>query len=154
MPNRYQREIEEILRNLDQSEPRQGIGERIRAFNRPRRPPRRTSTNVVTRSEAIMLVGLLLALAGAGWTFYNNSTPDVVTGVLALAGFTLIVLDLAGAWVGGRRRTSAPAWRNNVVDMRPPRHRNPFGWFSTQFRILRLRMRYRKKHDSRDRLND
>ena len=39
MPNKYEREIEEILRNMDRPEPKPGLGNRIRAFNRPR--PRR-----------------------------------------------------------------------------------------------------------------
>ena len=38
MPHKYQREIEEILRNLERTEPRQDLGERIRPFTRPAAP--------------------------------------------------------------------------------------------------------------------
>ena len=36
MPNKYEREIEEILRNLDQSAPKPRLGQRLRRKTTPR----------------------------------------------------------------------------------------------------------------------
>ena len=63
MPNKYQREIEEILRNMERTEPRQGLGDRIRAFNRPRPRPRRELHWALNASETCILIGIALVLA-------------------------------------------------------------------------------------------
>lgn len=146
MPNRYQREIEEILRNMERSEPRQGLSERIRAFNRPRVPKRRTIRTPLTRTEVLELIGITLMLVGAGIAFTTNH-PSLLSGLVGLAGFVVLALGLVQAWTGrivSARRT--PVWRGNVVDMRPPR-RNPFSAIATRFRILRLRLRYQRRRD-------
>lgn len=149
MPNRYEREIDEILRNMERTEPRQGISERIRAFNRPRQPKPHGIKTPLSRTEIFILLGILLILIGAGIAF-TTGYQTVVSGSVALAGFVLIVLGLAQAWFpryfGSR---SAPVWRGNVVEMRKPR-RNPFSAIATQFRILRLKMRYRRRRDQAD----
>ena len=143
MPNRYEREIEEILRNLDRTEPRQGLGERIRAFNRPRPAPRRPAPRVaLTRVETLLLIGIGCGLVAAGLTFYTN-TQTYVSGGFAVAGFIAIVLGLVIAWDERFRGASRTTWRgNNVVNMAPARRRNPFSAIATQFRIFRLKLRY------------
>lgn len=149
MPNRYEREIEEILRNMDRTEPRQGVSERIRAFNRPRQPKPRGIKTPLTRIEIFILLGIVLILVAAGIAF-TRGEQSIVTGSVALAGFVLFVLGLAQAWlprIFGPRST--PVWRGNVVDMHPPR-RNPFSVIATQFRILRLKLRYRNRRDQQD----
>lgn len=144
MPNRYWREIDEILRNMDRTEPRQGLSERIRAFNRPRVPKRRTIRTPLKLTEVLALIGIALMLVGAGIAFTTNH-PSLLSGLVGLAGFVVFVLGLVQAWTG--RIVSArrnPMWRGNVVDMRPPR-RNPFSAIATRFRILRLKLRYRRQ---------
>ena len=146
MPNRYEREIEEILRNLDHTEPRQGISERIRAFNRPRQPKPRGIRTPLSRIEIFILIGILLILVGAGIAFFINS-QTILSGAVALAGFVLLVLGLAQGWFPrffGPRST--PVWRGKVVEMRPVR-RNPFAAVATRFRIIRLKLRYRRRRD-------
>ncbi|HLZ21915.1 MAG TPA: hypothetical protein VKQ30_07325 [Ktedonobacterales bacterium] len=149
MPNRYEREIEEILRNLDHTEPRQGISDRIRAFNRPRQPKPRGIKTPLSRVDIFILLGILLILIGAGIAF-TAGDQSLLSGLVAVAGFVLLVLGLAQSWfprLFGSR--SAPVWRGNVVDMRPPR-RNPFAMIATRFRIIRLRLRYQKRRDRED----
>lgn len=141
MPNRYQREIEEILRNMERTEPRQGLGDRIRAFNRPRPAPRRSPRFTLTRVETLLLLGIACALVATGLDFYN-SAPTYISGGFAVAGFIAIVLGLLIAWNERFRGASSPAWRGNVVDMRPPRRHNPFTAIATQWRIFRLKFRY------------
>lgn len=144
MPNRYEREIEEILRNLDRTEPRQGLGERIRAFNRPRpAAPRRANPRItLTRVETLLLLGIAFALISAGLTFYDNG-QNYISGGFAVAGFVAIVLGLVIAWNERFRGAVHPTFRgSNVVDMTPPRRHNPFTAVATQFRIFRLKLRY------------
>ncbi len=143
MPNRYEREIEEILRNLDRTEPRQGLGERIRAFNRPRPAPRRPAARLsLSRVEALLVLGIACALIAAGVAYYSN-TQTYISGGFAVVGFIAIVLGLVIAWNERFRGAPRPTWRGgNVVPMKPPRRRNPFSLLVTRVRIVRLKLRY------------
>lgn len=145
MPNRYQREIEEILRNMDQAEPKHGLTDRLRRFNQPRpirerRPPRLT----LSRTEGLILLGIVLALVAAGLTFYWDQGATTVTGIIACVALGVIAVAVFSEWalrLGGPR--GPKTWRGNVVEMRP-RSRNPFRMIATRWRIIQLRMRYRK----------
>src|SRR5258708_39092486 len=84
MPNRYEREIEEILRNLETSEPKSGpgqkFGERMRrkpAYNV--RPRRRSlpSLNFGT-SEWLITIAVIAALISGGYA-YANSDSTIIT---------------------------------------------------------------------------
>jgi hypothetical protein len=144
MPSRYEREIEEILRNMDRAEPRQGLGDRIRAFNRPRRS--RGPRTLLNMTEVLLAIGIALALAAAGLVYYNQ-LPTTISGVLGLAAFACIVLGLAVAWVDRFRRPRVTqTWRGTVVDM-TPRRRNPFTFVATRLRILGLKLRYRRHRE-------
>lgn len=145
MPNRYQREIEEILRNMDQTEAKHGLSDRLRRFNQPRPiRERRPPSLRLTRSEALILLGIILALAAAGLTFYWDKPPTTVTGIIATVAFGVIALAVIGEWVVRLSGPRGPKmWRGNVVEMRP-RSRNPFHFIATRYRIVRLRLRYRK----------
>lgn len=152
MPNKYQREIEEILRNMERTEPpRQGLSDRIRAFNRPRPRPQRGWRTPLNVSETLFVLSVVLALAAASLTFYLGpvviaTLPVVevitVNGILAVGAFIALVAALLRGW---RERfrvgSSTPAWRGNVVNMHSHR-RNPFSALATQFRIFRLKFRY------------
>lgn len=146
MPNRYQREIEEILRNMDQAEAKHGLSDRLRRFNQPRpmrerRPPALT----LTRTEAFILLGVILALIAAGLTFYWNNVANTITGVIACVAFGLIALAIIGEWVARLSGSRGPKlWRGNIVEMRPRGSRNPFHMIATRYRIIKLRLRYRK----------
>jgi len=155
MPNKYQREIEEILRNMERTEPRPGLGNRIRAFNRPRERARRELHLPLSTSELLLLIGIALGLLAAGLTFYMAGLTSggqvplplglTVNGVLAVAGFACVVAGLFVGWRGRFRglSTSRPTtWRSEkIVEMRPAR-RGPFSAFATRLRILRLKVRY------------
>jgi hypothetical protein len=147
MPNRYEREIEEILRNIDRTEPRQGFSDRFRAFNnRPKtsRAPRRFSLPL-DRTDLLLLLGITLALVAAGIRFTSGDVPSIATGVIALAGFVAIIWALGAQWMSRFRGPKmSQQWRSNVVDMVPP-HRNPFSAIVTRVRIIRLKMRYRSR---------
>jgi hypothetical protein len=180
MPNKYEREIEEILRNMDRTEPKPGLGNRIRAFNRPRpRRPRRLGTFGLTACEVFLLSGILVILFAAGLRyFFGTNQPtfgflaeDALTGFIALLGFVLFVVGLVIGWRSGfsgggitstnwrsttnynnvtSRSDSGSASENKVVRMQTRRRRNPFSGIATQIRILRLKMRYQRIRDHDD----
>jgi hypothetical protein len=149
MPNKYEREIEEILRNMDRTEPSPSIGDRIRAFNRPGPRARPASPRFVLRmraQDALLVIGIILALIGAGISFYF-STSQTGTGLLAYVAGILGVLALAsllaGLIVGWRARfrpTPVTSWRGE----RPTsiHHFRPVALVATQVRIMRLKWRY------------
>lgn len=160
MPNKYEREIEEILRNMDRTEPRPGLGNRIRAFNRPReRTPRQTRI-AAPSSELLMLVGIVLALIAAGLAFEAGDVAIAgvpITGVLAVVGFICLAAGLVVGWRGRFRPLTAAqptTWRNDqttwrddkVIEMTPRSRRGPFASLNTQVRILRLKLRYWRTH--------
>jgi hypothetical protein len=174
MPNKYEREIEEILRNLDRPEPKPGLGNRIRAFNRPRpRRPRRVWDVGLSISEVLLLAGIAVILLAAGLAyFYGPRQPTFLgdiplAGWLSIIGFALFVAGLAFGWRRGFNsgRVGTSSWRgtnptnftsNNssgdgkVVQMHGRRSRNPLSAVATQIRILRLKMRYQRLRDRED----
>ncbi|HKW19933.1 MAG TPA: hypothetical protein VJO13_01055 [Ktedonobacterales bacterium] len=159
MPHKYEREIEEILRNLEGPESNQGLGERIRPFKRPaaRRPrgphgPRVSWVPRLELSVTLMLVGIALALVGAGLTYYQLEAT-LVSGLIALGGFLLFAVGVALGWWARFRGVSAPARRvrrspssDNVVRIRPVRS-NPLSRLTTSLRMRQMRRRYRNTTD-------
>jgi hypothetical protein len=147
MPNKYEREIEEILRNLDRTEPSPSIGDRIRAFNRPSTRARTASPRLTLHmrtQDLLLVVGIFLALVGAGMRYYF-SAPDTgviayAAGILGVAAFILVVTGLIVGWRARFRHAPAPSWRGE----RPTSiHRfHPFALVATQARIMRLKWRY------------
>lgn len=151
MPNKYQREIEEILRNMERTEPRPGLGNRIRAFNRPRERGPRRARFAAPSSETLMLLGIVLALIAAGLTFEAGDVRILsvpINGILAIVAFVCLAAGLVAGWRGRFRPLSThkpTTWRgDNVVEL--PRRRGPFNALATQVRILRLKVRYWRMH--------
>ncbi len=157
MPDKYMREIEEILRNIEGSEPRQDLGERIRPFKRPaarrQRGPRVSWIPHLELPITLILLGIALALVGAGLSFYQQLDASPVSGLIALGGFALFVVGVALGWwarfrgvsVSPRRiRRSPPS--DNVVRIRPVRS-NPLSRMVTSIRMRRMRRRYRNTTD-------
>jgi sulfite exporter TauE/SafE len=155
MPHKYQREIEEILRNLERTEPQSDLGERIRPFTRSRRAMRRPNVSLLPRLEppvALMLLGILLALVGAGLAYYQME-QSLVSGLFALAGFTLFVVGVALGWWARFRGVSfttrslrRPPPTDNVVRIRPVRA-NPLSRLTTAIRMRQVRRRFRNTND-------
>src|SRR5262249_10968053 len=143
MPHKYEREIEEILKNMQRNEPQPSPGERSRGFPRPSGGSGiRIGLSV---SELLLLLGVAFALAGVcAWWFYGASASNL-SGALGLAGFVLFIAGLIVAFQAARR-PPPPVWRGSVVEMKTHR-RGPLDEIATQIRLLRLRMRYRRGRD-------
>lgn len=156
MPDKYMREIEEILRNLEGPESGQDLGERIRPFKRPAaRRPRGPRVTWIPRLElpvTLMLVGIALALVGAGVAFYQLE-PTLVSGLIGLGGFLLFAVGVALGWWARFRGVNLPARRvrrspssDNVVRIRPVRS-NPLSRLTASIRMRQMRRRYRNTTD-------
>jgi hypothetical protein len=150
MPNKYEREIEEILRNMDRPDQGQTLGDRIRAFNRPAQRTRLRGPQMRWRldaSEGLLLVGLILALVGAGIAYYFASParttptlPEVLGGLIGIGAFLCLLTGLAIGWQERFGHSTRPMWRGQTVER--PRPLRPLGGLGTQIRIMRLKWRY------------
>lgn len=147
MPNKYEREIEEILRNMDRTEQGPSIGDRIRAFNRPSPRPRTAAPRFTLRmrtQDALLIGGILLALLGAGVSYYVGS-PDIgplayATGIIGVLALAALVAGLIVGWRARFHPAPVNAWR---VDRPTSIHRfRPIALIATQMRIMRLKWRY------------
>jgi hypothetical protein len=153
MPNRYEREIEEILRNIDRNTPRSSFGERfssrVRQFNDR---PRRTRLQPLARfsiSERLIMLGVLIAVGSGGFAY--AWTVNLYTGIAGCIAFAFILLGILLPWLEHQQRL-IPAGRHQAtassnVTSFPQRSRfslNPFRPLTTRWKILRLKFRYRR----------
>jgi hypothetical protein len=144
MPHKYEREIEEILKNMQRNEPQPSAGERSRGF--PRQAGGSGLRLGLSASELLFLLGVAFALAGACVMWFDgNHGGTPISGILSLTGFVLFFAGLIVAFMASRR-PPPPVWRGNVVEMKTHR-RGPLDEIATQFRLLRLRLRYRRGRD-------
>jgi len=144
MPNKYEREIEEILRNLERTEPkggsRQGTGRRMRRNTsvRPSLP-----TLHLNFSEWCLVIACVAALSAGGWAYANGS--NLVTGTIALVGALCIAIVAIAPFIA-RRRYSSPTGRyNNITPIRS----NPLSRLGTRWHLMVLKLRNRKGQDDK-----
>ena len=147
MPNRYEREIEEILRNLEQAEQaKPGLGQKFsgRLRRRPSsvvRTRQRSSFSLrFTVVEWLLIIAVGAALLAGGYAFANE-TPDIFSGIVAAVGTVCLVLIALSHFLFGSRRQPPPRYGNT-----PPSRRGPFSAFKTQWNLLLLKLRYRRKN--------
>jgi hypothetical protein len=144
MPHKYEREIEEILRNMERNDPRPSGVERARRF--PRAGGGSGVRLGLSAAEILFLLGIAFAIAGVCVMWFDgNHGGNLVSGVLGLTGFILFIAGLIVAFQASRR-PPPPVWRGNVVEMKTHR-RSPLDELATQLRLLRLRFRYRRNRD-------
>lgn len=153
MPHKYEREIEEILRNMEQSEPRRGSSERIRSMPRPASSPARargrpTTSIQLTSLELLMALGIFLALVAAGIAYTVGSS--LVTGAIGVAAFAVFAFACVAGWLEHSQGARGPrVWRGTPTEPAPisMRQRGFFSEVATQARILRLKWRYWRSHE-------
>jgi hypothetical protein len=152
MPNRYQREIEEILNRMEESDPQKGSSARIRPFRRPKpQRPRGLSAPHIPIVELLLLLAIALVLIGSGLAFYDGgATP--VSGTIGAVGILLFVVALVVGW-RDRFRPSSPRWRGTALDNTPDRP-GPFGDLAARIRIWQMRQRYRRGQRQQGHLDD
>jgi hypothetical protein len=139
MPNRYEREIEEILRKAEESHP--NSSDRIRAFRQ--RPPLRPQRSLQLKwsTEVGLVTGISLAFIAA--TIKWVATSSIIAPTLGIISFFIIVVTLVLAWI----RPSVPqtSWRGRTLTDRGGTRRNPFSSLLIRINLIKLRMNYRHR---------
>ena len=148
MPNRYEREIEEILRNLEQTEPKAGLsqkfGDRLRRKQGFQRPvnSRPTSPPHFSTSEWLLITSVIAALIAGGYAYLQE--PDLITGILACVSLICLILVALSHFVFNRSRVQSNRYGTVTIT---PLHRNIFGTIKTQWNLLMLKLRYRRRNN-------
>jgi len=144
MPNKYEREIEEILRNLERTEPKTGFGRKgSRRVRRPAGARRSMPPIRLTFSDWCLLIACIAGVTAGGWAFAQHRLDgggNVITGIIALIGAVCIVIVAVSPFFA-RPRYSSPSGRYNTI---PRIHSNPFSRLGTRWHLLLLKLRYRK----------
>lgn len=145
MSNRYQREIEEILRNLEHSEPRQGSGGRIRKSTSPRVPsrPRFSFSIAFSSTEWLLIIAVVAALVGGGYA-YVTGRPDLLSAILAVIATVCVILVAISQFLSRPRRLVSRRYGNVTVT---PIRRNPLTNLKTRWNLFMLRIRYHNKRE-------
>ena len=144
MPNKYEREIEEILRNLEQTGPKPGLGQklsgRFRRKSAYRTPTGKTGFPSIhfSLSEWFLFIAVVAALIAGGYE-YELGEPTLVTGVVALVGALCLVLVVLSPFFRSNRSTQSTRY-GNVAPLR----RNPLSSIKTRWNLFLLKLRYRR----------
>lgn len=154
MPNRYEREIEEILRNLEQPEAKAGLGQRfsgrLRRKSSPRPSARQRSypTLNLSTSEWLLLIAVITGLVAGGYAYVRYSfglrPADIFSFVLVLISVICLIIVAASQFTPGQRRVSSKRYGNVTIT---PLRRNPLSSIRTQWNLLMLKLRYRRKNE-------
>lgn len=150
MPNKYEREIEEILRNLDSSAPKPRLSQRLR--RKAAGPPRPRAQHQRSLpafnfglSEWCLLIAWVAALIAGGWAYAQHSPDgvgDLFTGALAVVSLACLALVVFRAFMP-QSRYPGQARAGNVRPIR----RNPLSSLSTRWNLFLLKRRYQRRKD-------
>jgi hypothetical protein len=142
--SKYEREIEEILRKLDDGRP-PTMSERARPQANRKPTPIRPRTQMSLRPEVGILAGILIAFAAQTVRWIAQPAPntmmDMGIGAAALLGFAIIVLTLVLHWTGGNRG-AATGWRGAPLDRQGG---GPMNGLKSRWNLLRMRTSYRRR---------
>ncbi len=145
MSNKYEREIEEILRNLERTEPKPGLGQRIGGRLRRRSDSRmhmpKPSFNLGV-TEWCFIIAWAAALFAGGWAF-AHANADLVTGVIAVVGAACLAIMVILSFMSHTRYPRQSSRYGNVRSLR----RNPLSSLTTRWNLFLLKLRYRRRKD-------
>ncbi len=146
MPNKYEREIEEILRNLENSGPKAGRGQKFgesfrrKPGDRPKPPRRNFSMPRLKATDWFIVAAVVAALIAGGYAYVRG--PDFVTGILAILSFVCLMAAIFSPFI--HRSPSRSYTRNgNITQLRF----NPFRGIITRWNLFILKRRYRRRDD-------
>jgi|SRR5579863_9275681 len=154
MPNQYEREIEEILRNLETTEPKTGLGQKVgdrfrrkspkspaQSRIRPQRPRRSLPFTNWKLPEWLIATAVLAALISGGYA-YASGNATVATGLIAIIGtLCLFLVVLLPFFISRSSRPSSGY--GNVTPLR----RSPLNSLSTRWNLFLLKRRYRRNNN-------
>ncbi len=146
MPNKYEREIEEILRNLEQADPNavvgQKFGEQFRrksGSNMRTRQSRSFSWNLST-SEWLLLIAIVATLVAGGYEYIVEA--NILTLILAIIGIVCVVGVALSQFFLQPRRVRSTRYGNVTIT---PLRQTPWSALKTRWNLFKLKMRYRRK---------
>lgn len=144
MPNRYEREIEEILRNLEQPGSGQKSGKR---FNRKTGPsmrmPQSRLTLTLSSSERLLLIAIGAALISGGYAYLRK--PDIISLLFAIVSVVCLVWLICSQFRTGTARRPRSVRYGNVTIT--PLRQGPLSTLRTRWNLFKLRMRYQRKRE-------
>lgn len=150
MSNKYEREIEEILRNMERSAPKPGLGQRMRRKPEARgRRPGRLPSFRFGLAEWCLLISFVAALVAGGWAYahYSIITGDtganIVTGSLATLSVACLLLAIISPFLTQSRYPGNASHAGNVTPIR----RNPLNSVRTRWNLFLLKRRYRRHRE-------
>jgi hypothetical protein len=156
MPNQYEREIEEILRNLETTEPKTGFGQKVgdrfrrkqppkpppQARIRPQRPRRSLPSANWKMPEWLIATAVLAALISGGYA-YASGSATVATGLIAIIGTLCVFLVVLLPFISRSRNSRPSPGYGNVTPLRP----SPLNSLSTRWNLFLLKRRYRRNNN-------
>jgi hypothetical protein len=149
MPNRYEREIEEILRNMETTESKTGpgrkFGERLRRKPEYQVRPRRQGLPSLNfgASEWLTVAAVIAALISGGFAYAYG--PSDITGIFAVVGIVCLILLVLSQFIF-RSRKSRYATRSTPIGNVTPLRRNPLNSLVTRWNLFLLKWRYRRQN--------
>lgn len=146
MPNKYEREIEEILRNLERTEPKPGLGRKFGGRLRRKGDSRMSASKRslpsfnLGLSEWCLVIAFCAALVAGGWA-YAHMSQDLFTGIIALTGAICFAILIILPFVSRSRSPVRSPGYGNVTPLR----RNPLSSLATRWNLFLLKLRYRRR---------
>jgi len=144
MPNKYQREIEEILRNMEQTEPKPTLGQKLsgrmrrKSGHRSNTPKRSLPSFSISIPEWLLVIAVVAALIAGGYA-YAQERATIVTGIIAVVGALSLLLVVLSPFFSANRSTQSTRY-GNVTPIRG----GLFHGLRTRWNLLTLRFRYRR----------
>jgi len=153
MPNRYEREIEEILRNLEHTDPKSARGQRPPARMRrnpnpsPRVRPRRSFSLSFSTTDWLLFIAIVAALVAAGYEFTLQSAGPggIFTPILVAISLVCLILVALSYYLFRPRSPQSVRFGNTTVT---PLRRSFFGNLKTRWHLFILKWRYRRRNES------
>lgn len=150
MPNRYEREIEEILRNLEHTDPKsprgQRTGERVRRSPGPHVRPRRSFSLNFSTPEWLLIIAVITALIAGGYAFTlrPGGPGGIFTPILVTVSLVCLFLVALSQYLFRPRGPRSVRFGNTTVT---PLRRNFFSDLKTRWHLFILKLRYRRKSE-------
>ena len=144
MPNKYEREIEEILRNMEQTEPRPTLSQKLsgrmrrKSGYRSNTPKRSLPSFSLSVPEWLLVIAVVAALVAGGYA-YAQERATIVTGIIAVVGTICLLLVVLSPFFSANRSMQSTRYGNVT-----PLHSGLLHSLRTRWNLLLLRLRYRR----------
>ncbi|HTI13761.1 MAG TPA: hypothetical protein VL461_04205 [Dictyobacter sp.] len=144
MPNRYEREIEEILRNLEHTDSRPGLsqkfGDRLRRKPGPRMPQSHSFSWNFSTTEKLLIVAIVCALVAGGYAYLADA--NIITLILAVISIVCLIIVALSQVITPSRPAQSVRYGNVTIT---PLRRGPMSFIRTQWNLFMLKLRYRRR---------